>query len=210
MKTLYIAPGSPWENGYCENFNGSLRDELLNGEIFYSLAEAGNLTKAWRRHLNTARPQCSRPMSTTGAGSHAQGVNALKYYSDSSGAPIGAHGCRTSRSELVQTPEPMRSRIFRGFSPCEARSHPTSCSRHPPPAAFGSDLGALGRDAADVRWHKRSSPLFVAHQVHSPPRPSTRRNLYSNVIRNKDSYILYFGHIPNIKVCSLNRQSQFR
>lgn len=153
MKTLYIAPGSPWENGYCESFNGSLRDELLNGEIFYSLAEAGNLTKAWRRHLNTARPQCSRPMSTTGAGSHAQGVNALKYYSDSSGAPIGAHECRTSRSELVQTPEPMRSRIFRGFSPCEARSHPTSCSRHPPPAAFGSDLGALGRDAADVRWH---------------------------------------------------------
>ncbi len=38
-KTLYIAPGSPWENGYCESFNGKLRDELLNGEIFYSLKE---------------------------------------------------------------------------------------------------------------------------------------------------------------------------
>lgn len=36
VKTLYIAPGSPWENGYNESFNGSLRDELLNGEIFYS------------------------------------------------------------------------------------------------------------------------------------------------------------------------------
>jgi transposase InsO family protein len=40
VKTLYITPGSPWENGYNESFNGSLRDELLNGEIFYSLAEA--------------------------------------------------------------------------------------------------------------------------------------------------------------------------
>ena len=37
MKTLYITLGSPWENGYCESFNGSLRDELLNGEIFYTL-----------------------------------------------------------------------------------------------------------------------------------------------------------------------------
>ena len=39
-KTLYIEPGSPWENGYCESFNGKLRDECLNGEIFYSLKEA--------------------------------------------------------------------------------------------------------------------------------------------------------------------------
>ncbi|MGQ3290540.1 IS3 family transposase [Sphingopyxis sp.] len=56
VKTLYIAPGSPWENGYCESFNGSLRDELLNGEIFYSLAEAQILIEAWRRHYNTVRP----------------------------------------------------------------------------------------------------------------------------------------------------------
>jgi transposase InsO family protein len=40
VKTLYIEPGSPWENGYCESFNGKLRDELLNGEIFYTLKEA--------------------------------------------------------------------------------------------------------------------------------------------------------------------------
>ena len=39
-RTLFIEPGSPWENGYCESFNGKLRDELLNGEIFYSLKEA--------------------------------------------------------------------------------------------------------------------------------------------------------------------------
>ncbi len=55
VKTLYIVPGSPWENGYNESFNGSLRDELLNGEIFYSLAEARVLIEAWRRHYNTVR-----------------------------------------------------------------------------------------------------------------------------------------------------------
>ena len=59
VKTLYITPGSPWENGYCESFNGSLRDELLNGEIFYSLAEAQILIEAWRRHYNTVRPHSS-------------------------------------------------------------------------------------------------------------------------------------------------------
>lgn len=59
VKTLYITPGSPWENGYCESFNGSLRDELLNGEIFYTLAEAKVLIEAWRRHYNTVRPHSS-------------------------------------------------------------------------------------------------------------------------------------------------------
>jgi len=59
VKTLYLAPGSPWENGYNESFNGSLRDELLNGEIFYSLAEARVLIEAWRRHYNTVRPHSS-------------------------------------------------------------------------------------------------------------------------------------------------------
>ena len=55
-RTLYIEPGSPWENGYCESFNGKLRDEFLNGEIFYSLKEAQILTERWRMEYNTARP----------------------------------------------------------------------------------------------------------------------------------------------------------
>ena len=58
-KTLYITPGSPWENSYSESFNGSLRDELLNGEIFCSLAEVRVLFEAWRRHYNTVRPHSS-------------------------------------------------------------------------------------------------------------------------------------------------------
>ena len=58
-KTAYIEPGSPWENGYCESFNSKLRDELLNGEIFYSLAEARIVIESWRRHYNTQRPHSS-------------------------------------------------------------------------------------------------------------------------------------------------------
>ncbi|MBY0267929.1 MAG: IS3 family transposase [Burkholderiales bacterium] len=55
-RTLYIEPGSPWENGYCESFNGRLRDELLNGEIFYSLREARVVIERWRKEYNTVRP----------------------------------------------------------------------------------------------------------------------------------------------------------
>ncbi len=51
--------GSPWENGYCESFNSKLRDELLNGEIFYSLAEARIVIESWRKHYNTRRPHSS-------------------------------------------------------------------------------------------------------------------------------------------------------
>ena len=59
VKTLFIEPGSPWENGYNESFNGKLRDELLNGEIFYSLKEVQILTERWRREYNTIRPHSS-------------------------------------------------------------------------------------------------------------------------------------------------------
>ena len=58
-KTAYIEPGSPWENGYVESFNARLRDELLNGEIFYSLREAQIIIESWRRHYNTVRPHQS-------------------------------------------------------------------------------------------------------------------------------------------------------
>ncbi len=59
VKTAYIEPGSPWENGYNESFNGKLRDELLNREIFYSLKEAKVLIEQWRRHYNEVRPHSS-------------------------------------------------------------------------------------------------------------------------------------------------------
>ena len=58
-KTAYIEPGSPWENGYVESFNARLRDELLDGEIFYTLREAQIVIESWRRHFNTIRPHKS-------------------------------------------------------------------------------------------------------------------------------------------------------
>ena len=59
MTTLFIEPGSPWENGYNESFNGKLRDELLNAEIFYTLKEAKVLIERWRTYYNTVRPHSS-------------------------------------------------------------------------------------------------------------------------------------------------------
>ena len=58
VKTLFIEPGSPWDakRGYIESFNGKLRDELLNGEIFYSLKEAKVIIELWRKEYNTVRP----------------------------------------------------------------------------------------------------------------------------------------------------------
>jgi putative transposase len=56
VKTLFISPGSPWENGYNESFNGTLRDQLLNGEIFYTLHEAKVILESWRQHYNHERP----------------------------------------------------------------------------------------------------------------------------------------------------------
>jgi len=55
-KTAYIMPGSAWENGYCESFSGKLRNELLNGAIFYTLKEAQVITEHWRWHYNRIRP----------------------------------------------------------------------------------------------------------------------------------------------------------
>jgi len=56
VKPLYIEPGSPWENGYCESLNGKLHYELLAREIFYTLKEAQVLIERRRRHYNTVRP----------------------------------------------------------------------------------------------------------------------------------------------------------
>ena len=57
VETLFIEPGSPWENGYVGSFNGKLRDELLDREIFYTLTEAQILIERWRREYNTVRTQ---------------------------------------------------------------------------------------------------------------------------------------------------------
>ena len=77
VRTLFIEPGSPWENGYCESLNGKLRDEFLNGEIFYTLLEAKVLIERWRWHYNHERPHSSlgyRPPAPEAVLPGAQGV----------------------------------------------------------------------------------------------------------------------------------------
>ncbi len=67
VKTAYITPGSPWENGFYESFNGTFRDNLLDGEIFYSLQEARVIVSEWVKHYNQVRPHSSlgyRPPAT--------------------------------------------------------------------------------------------------------------------------------------------------
>jgi putative transposase len=59
VETLFIEPGSPWENGYIESFNGKFRDELLNGEIFDTIVEAKVITERWRNTYNKIRPHSS-------------------------------------------------------------------------------------------------------------------------------------------------------
>ena len=60
VKTLFIEKGSPWENGYIESFNGKMRDELLDREIFTTLEEAKVLIEQWRRHYNQVRPHSAK------------------------------------------------------------------------------------------------------------------------------------------------------
>ena len=70
VETLFIEPGSPWENGYVESFNGKLRDELLDREIFYTLTEAKILIERWRRQYNTVRPHSVLSSQVPWTGGH--------------------------------------------------------------------------------------------------------------------------------------------
>jgi len=67
VETLYIEPGSPWENGYAESFNGKLRDEVLNRELFYSVKEAEVIVEDWRLDYNNHRPHSSLGYMTPAA-----------------------------------------------------------------------------------------------------------------------------------------------
>jgi transposase InsO family protein len=80
VKPLFIEPGSPWENGYIESFNGKLRDELLDREIFYTLAEAQTLLGRWKEEYNQIRPHSAlgyRPPAPQAWVFAAQPVSAL-------------------------------------------------------------------------------------------------------------------------------------
>jgi transposase InsO family protein len=90
--TLFIEPGSPWENGYVESFNGKLRDELLNQEIFYTLREAQILIERWRNEYNTFRPHSSlgyRPPAPEAIASMPLGSATLRPPASRTGLSLG-------------------------------------------------------------------------------------------------------------------------
>ncbi len=104
-KTLYIDPGSPWENGFCESFHLKPQDEFLNGEIFHSLKEVQVMAERWRVHYNTIRPHSSLGYRSpapetwhhklkTGMRRHMQ--NLLRYTNDPTGTKDRADHMRRS------------------------------------------------------------------------------------------------------------------
>ena len=101
VRTLFIEPGSPWENGYVESFNGKLRDELLNREIFYTLAEAKVLIERWRRHYNTARPHSSLGYRPPAPGAIIAASGAEPAFAALSPAPHRGMSCVTLTPRLV-------------------------------------------------------------------------------------------------------------
>ena len=100
-KTAYIEPGSPWENGYVESFNARLRDELLDGEIFYTLREAQIVIESWRRHFNTIRPhEIARLQATSTRGVRAS-IRRVAGCASSTGSAGHAPAGATANSKLT-------------------------------------------------------------------------------------------------------------
>ena len=92
VKTLFIEPGSPWENGYCESFNSKLRDELLAGELFSTLHEAKVLIERWRRHYNTIRPHSSLGYRPPAPETVLLSASPLAYASPRPAEPLATNG----------------------------------------------------------------------------------------------------------------------
>lgn len=88
-KTAYIEPGSPWENGYCESFNARFHDELLNGEMFYTLREAQILIEQWRIHDNTVRAHNSLGYRPPGHRASFQWTTGPRCTNNQTGPPDG-------------------------------------------------------------------------------------------------------------------------
>ena len=126
VKTLYITPASPWENGRNESFNGSLRDELLNGEIFYTLTEARVLIEAWRRLQY--RPPAQQPrLPTAGPGNRsiASAVLWFRFASPPANTGDGGNHALTIKldhsmgaGQACAAPTPVgRTRLFKAYLP---------------------------------------------------------------------------------------------
>jgi len=125
VKTLYIEPGSPWENGYVESFNGKFRDECLNGESFDTVVEAKVLIERWRREYNQVRPHSAlgyRPPAPQAILPLAPGFRS---------APPGGNGARTNLESGTTTGGKSRRPAKRNNREWEFMDEPTGRQRLP-------------------------------------------------------------------------------
>ncbi len=134
VTTLYIEPGSPWENGYIESFNARLRDELLNGEIFYSLEEVRIVTSWWREHYNRAAQQPRK--STTSARNDPGASLAARLR----GAPPPAQAGIGSDIQLTTQPD-QSSRAVQVMTSPESAIHASSCNWDYPGVSVATGTG---------------------------------------------------------------------
>ena len=104
-KTAYIEPGSPWENGYVESFNARLRDELLDGEIFYTLREAQIVIESWRRHFNTIRPHEITRLQAAGTRGVRASIRRVAGCATSTGSAGHAPAGTTANTKLTFRPD---------------------------------------------------------------------------------------------------------
>jgi transposase InsO family protein len=150
-KTAYITPGSPWENGYVESFNAQVRDELLDGEIFYTLKEAQIMIEDWRRHYNCSSERTSRYVidakrdCCAGCGT----AGCLPRFSASCARALAAG---PSRAVRLKTQGP-------SASGCAASISPRSAARRRVRAATPT------RAAAWVRFSQGSSPSAASQNT---------------------------------------------
>jgi putative transposase len=147
-RTAFIEPGSPWENGYCESFNSKLRDELLNGEIFYSLAEARIVIETWRRFYNTKRPHSS-------LGYQPPAPEVVQWPAPPTG----------SAAPAARAVAPMMVPRFRGhgFRPFVARPVPGSCIRGR--SGSGADYNSPRYTRTGPVVPARALPIFSGGRV---------------------------------------------
>ena len=148
VQTLFIEPGSPWENGYIESFNGKLRDELLNREIFYTLREAQVLIERWRQGVqHDPAAQLAGLPATRSAGDSA--CSSMAQTARTAGAGSGPEACgptnltcgttlggRSTGHPQVSTPRRVIARAYSHrptamtkTSPVKARDAPPMISR---------------------------------------------------------------------------------
>ena len=104
-KTAYIEPGSPWENGYVESFNARLRDELLDGEIFYTLREAQIVIESWRRHFNAIRPHEITRLQAAGTRGVRANIRRVAGCATSTGSAGHAPAGATVNTQLTFRPD---------------------------------------------------------------------------------------------------------